>query len=165
AISAKQVHSEDVRVLYKALPANHDMIKFLAEHVAMLFWNRDIKASPAYETLRQEIPAFDHNINAVMDPLIAQRRENNKVERDERIQKLREERRAQNQKEAKARSKAAKKGMNLVEKKPEEEEAIDTQVKKPVPGADETSTTPCFKNKAAKRRQKKREEKATEASD
>lgn len=161
AISAKQVHSEDVRVLYKDLPADHDMIKFLAEHVAMLLWNRDLKARPAYETLRKEIPAFNDDINAILNPLIAQRRENNKFERDERIQKIREERRAQNQKEAKARSKAARKGVKFVEKKPEEEQTVDTQAKKPVPGADETSTTPCFKNKAAKRRQKKRE-KATE---
>ena len=50
-------------------------------------------------------------------------------------------------------------------KTPEVVGAIDEQVKKPVLGAEEHSSIPCFKNEAAKRRQKKREEKATEASE
>ena len=164
AISAKQIHSEDVRALYKDLPAGHVILDFLAEHVAMLIWNGELKARPAYETLRQEIPQFNTDINAVLNPLVAKRHEEQKAEREEHFRKVREERRAQSQKDAQNRKMGGKKhGKKVVVQTPEEVEAADAGVKKPVPGAEEHSSTPSYKNKAAKRRAKKREEKATEA--
>ena len=166
AISAKQIHSEDVRVLYKDLPAGHAMLGFLAGHVATLLWNGELKARPAYETLREEVPQFNTDINAVLDPLVAARREKKDAEREEHLQRLREERKAQHKKQAHARSKAAKKGVKFAEEKHEEvKQTADTKVKGPVPGADNVFTVPNLKNKAAKRRAKKREEQAAEATD
>ena len=162
-LAKTQIHSEDVRALYLALPADHDMRKFLAQHVALLLWNGELKARTAYETLREEIPDFDKDINAVLDPLVAERREKNKAEREQHYQKLREERKAQHKKQG--QSKLPKKDAKMEEQKPEEVEEVTSPVKKVVPGAEDHSQVPYYKNKAAKRRHKKREEKAAEVAD
>lgn len=160
ALATTQIHSEDVRALWLYLPDGHDVRQYLADHVATLIWNHDLKAFPAYKTLREELPDFNAAINAILDPKAEARYMERKAERDAYYQKLRDERKEMAKKEA---NKKKKKVVNPQKTKPEEVKENTTaapQPKLPVPGADEVSTIPYLKNKAAKRRAKKRQEKA-----
>jgi hypothetical protein len=174
AIAARQIHSEDVRTLFLNLPNDHEMLPFLAQHVGMLLWNGDLKYKGAYFTLRKELPAFNNAINAVLDPLVAQRRAAKKAEKDEFYAKFREQKENARKggsgprKEARKQEYSNKATENKKASTLEEFKIVETPTspakKLPVPGADDVATIPYFKmnNKAAKRRQKKRDAKAAE---
>ena len=168
ALSTKQIHSEDVRALHKILPEDHEMLGFLAEHVAKLTWNQELKSKGAYYTLREEFPKFDEAVNGILDPLVEERRAQEKAEKDAYYQKLREQRKEQYNKQGGERRNGGKSNYYTKEKKPELEEpkedaTVRDQAKKIVPGAEDFFQIPFYKNKAAKRRQKKREEKSGES--
>lgn len=166
AIAARQVHSEDIRALYLRLPANHDVLKFLAKHVATLIWNHELKNRSVYNTLREEIPAFDQDINEVLDPLVEARRQEQQAEWETRREREWETRRAERAKEAmnnkNEKGKQKKPATKAVE---EVSEPVEPEGPGVVPGVEESSQVRYPKNKAAKRRQKHREQKAKEAGE
>ncbi|OCT46181.1 hypothetical protein CLCR_01258 [Cladophialophora carrionii] len=83
-IAAVQIHSEDVRALWFLNPPDEEVRQFLADHVAIRFWERRLKAYGAYRTLRMEIPEF----NRAIDDFCAMK----KAERAEEKKKLWEQR-------------------------------------------------------------------------
>ena len=82
-MSNVQIHSDDVRDLYNKLPANHPMLQTLSQHVATLQWNGSLKARPAYDALRVEFPQFEQDMNSVLDPLVAERRQEKQKQQQE----------------------------------------------------------------------------------
>lgn len=174
-VARRQIHSEDVRVLYKRLPADHEILGFLAEHVATLTWNNELKAKRAYYTLREEFPELDTAINAILDPLIQERFEKRKAQRGEHYRRSRQDVRHRRQNRSGAVGKdETKQVKSPVQQKAEEaaKEVEKANSEKPqpvttriVPGAEIASSISQIKNKAAKRRQRKREAKATQTLD
>ncbi len=163
-IANTQIHSEDVRALWLELPEGHEMRQYLALHIATLTWNRKLKAFRAYATLREELPNLDESINEILDPMAEERRRQRNAERNEYFQKQREERKKTNVQRKKEEKKVSFK--IPAEKMTQLEDGkVESSLKLPVQGADDVSTVPYFKNKAAKRRQKKREEKAIRGSE
>ncbi|KAL2434822.1 hypothetical protein ABEF95_008148 [Exophiala dermatitidis] len=84
-MAAGQIHSEDVRCLFLSVdpPADEEMKKFLAEHVAVRIWEKRLKAKGAYRTLREEIPEF----NKMIDNILGKKVEQRKMEWEARKQK------------------------------------------------------------------------------
>ncbi len=66
-LAGTQIHSEDVRMLWLQNPPDVEMQKLLAEHVAIRFWNKTLKAKGSYRTLREEIPAFNKAIDNILN--------------------------------------------------------------------------------------------------
>jgi hypothetical protein len=62
-IAETQIHSEDVRALWDLSPPDTEMREFLAQHVAIRFWEKRLKAVSAYLTLRMEFPELDKAVN------------------------------------------------------------------------------------------------------
>ncbi|KAK5258640.1 hypothetical protein LTR99_006503 [Exophiala xenobiotica] len=66
-MAVNQIHSEDVRMLWLQIPPDLEMQKVLAEHVAVRFWNKTLKANGSYRTLREEIPSFNKAIDEILN--------------------------------------------------------------------------------------------------
>lgn len=66
-LGTKQIHSEDVRMLWLASPPDAEMQAFLAEHIALRFWNGTLKAKGSYRTLREEVPSFNQAIDEILN--------------------------------------------------------------------------------------------------
>ncbi|EXJ54054.1 hypothetical protein A1O7_09391 [Cladophialophora yegresii CBS 114405] len=77
-IAKVQIHSEDVRALWFLNPPDAEMRQFLAEHVAIRFWEKRLKAYGAYRTLRTEIPEFNQAIDEFCNMKKAERAEEKK---------------------------------------------------------------------------------------
>jgi hypothetical protein len=89
-LASAQIHSEDVRALYLSLPRDSEDLQFLARHVAMHIFNGTLRTKSAYLTLREEIPTFDDDVNAILNPLVAERNEQRKADRSERSERAEE---------------------------------------------------------------------------
>ena len=83
-ITEVQIHSEDIRALWNLHPADVEMRKFLADHCAIRFWEKRLKAVGVYWALREEIPELNEAINKFCAA--------KKAERDEEKKKLWQER-------------------------------------------------------------------------
>ncbi|RMZ74898.1 hypothetical protein DV737_g5630, partial [Chaetothyriales sp. CBS 132003] len=83
-IESRQIHSEDVRSLYLMLPEDNEELQKLARHVAMHIFNGTLKSKTSYLTVREEIKAFDKHVNDILNPLIKERKAQQKVERESR---------------------------------------------------------------------------------
>ena len=94
-LGSQQIHSEDVRQLYLTLPRGSDDLRYLARHVAHRIFNNNLKSKSSYLTLREEIPAFDEDINAILNPMVEERKATRQAEREARAEANRQ-RRAEN---------------------------------------------------------------------
>jgi hypothetical protein len=166
----RQLHSADVQAFWLYLPADHELRTTIAKNIAIRIFNKELRGAGFYFALRQELSNFDEAINAVIEPLIALRNEERyaerQKERDERWEKIREQRRQEagrrraeaKQKQKQEKEQVAKQGNDTNADNNKVEEA---GLKKVVPGTEQPVSLVCFmKNKAAKQRQKRREEKA-----
>jgi hypothetical protein len=77
-IASVQIHSDDVRALWSLNPPDAEMRQFLAEHVAIRFWEKRLKAHGAYRTLRMELPEFNRAIDEFCNIKKAERLEEKK---------------------------------------------------------------------------------------
>ena len=98
-IAARQIHSEDVRALWKILLADHEIRVFLPKHISRLIFNGDLQSASTYWTLREEFPDLHEAINADLEPQLKKRKRHEKAERTAKNEKEREERRQKQHKQ------------------------------------------------------------------
>ena len=82
----RQVHSEDVRAMFKKaenneIATNAEVLNTLANHIAMHIFNRTLRARAAYDTLRDEMNALNVKVVFYLTPMIAARKASNRAER------------------------------------------------------------------------------------
>ncbi len=100
-ITSEQIQPKDVRALWYLDPTDNEMRKFLADHIAIRFFEKKLKDVGPYLALRKEIPDFDKAINDFCATKIAERDEVKQKAYEERKkawqegQKAREEKRLQ----------------------------------------------------------------------
>ena len=62
AIAARQIHSDDVRIIYSMLPAGHQLRTEAANSIGAALWEKRLQAFPAYKVLRLELPDLDADL-------------------------------------------------------------------------------------------------------
>ncbi|KAJ9614265.1 hypothetical protein H2200_002401 [Cladophialophora chaetospira] len=82
-IEEGQIHADDVRALWFLDPSDDDTRKFIADHVAIRFWEKKLKDWGAYQALRKEIPDLDKKINEFCEEKKAERAAENQARWDQ----------------------------------------------------------------------------------
>lgn len=83
-IVSKQVHSDDIRMVYTNLPRGHPIRTMASNSIGAALQEKRLHAYAAYAVLKREFPEFDEDLTAYMAVQKAKRVEAQEAERAER---------------------------------------------------------------------------------
>ena len=82
-IDDKQVHSEDIKVIYREFAKGHELRARVADHIAKLWWNGQLNGGRYYKNLANEVPDFGVDIDERWDKLTQAYHEQIRAEEEE----------------------------------------------------------------------------------